>query len=154
MDGLDTPINDEDYRRLAEFRYQIRRFLNFSTLAAREAGIEPRQHQLLLALRGLPFETQPTIGELGERLQLHHNTTVELINRLEARGFVRRRKSDHDRRKVFIDVTPEGDAMLLELSRHHLRELRSIGPELVRALERLTDDRGYEEAETQGENGE
>ncbi len=135
-----TSITDEDYRRLAEFRYQIRRFLGFSTQAARDAGLEPRQHQLLLALRGLPLDIQPSIGELSERLQLHHNTTVELINRLEAHGFVRRRQSSEDRRKVFIDVTPEGDAVLLELSRHHLRELRSIGPELVRALERLTDD--------------
>lgn len=133
-------ISDEDYRRLAEFRYQIRRFLAFSTNAARDAGIEPRQHQLLLALRGLPEDIQPSIGELSERLQLHHNTTVELINRLESRGFVRRRQSSEDRRKVLIDVTAEGDAVLLELSRHHLRELRSIGPELVRALERLIDD--------------
>ncbi len=135
-----TPITDEDYRRLAEFRYQIRRFLGFSTQAARDAGLEPRQHQLLLALKGLPLDVQPSIGELSERLQLHHNTTVELLNRLEAHGFVQRRQSSEDRRKVLIDMTPVGDTVLLELSRHHLRELRSIGPELVRALERLIDD--------------
>jgi len=140
MSKTPVTISDEDYRRLAEFRYQIRRFLAFSTKAARDAGLEPRQHQLLLALRGLPRGIQPSISELSERLQLHHNTTVELINRLEARGFVQRRQSSEDRRKVFVDVTPEGDAVLLELSRHHLRELRSIGPELVHALERLIDD--------------
>ncbi len=137
---IDPSVSDDDYRRLAEFRYQIRRFLAFSTQAARAAGLEPRQHQLLLALKGLPLGTHPTIGEISERLQLHHNTTVELINRLETRGFVQRRQSSEDRRKVLIDITPAGDVVLQELSRHHLSELRSIGPELVHALERLTDD--------------
>lgn len=140
MNEAPSRISDDDYRRLAEFRYQIGRFLGFSTRAARSCGLEPRQHQLLLALKGLPFDTQPTVGEMSERLQLHHNTTVELINRLESRGFVRRRRSSEDRRNVLIDMTPEGEAVLSELSRHHLRELRSVGPDLVRALERLIGD--------------
>src|ERR1044071_4624353 len=53
-----------DYRAMAELRYQIRRFLRFSENAARQEGIEPQQHQMLLALRGLPLHLKPTIGVL------------------------------------------------------------------------------------------
>jgi DNA-binding MarR family transcriptional regulator len=135
-----APLTIDEYRRLAEFRYQIRRFLSFSTQAARRAGLEPRQHQLLLALKGLPPHLEPTIGELANRLQIRHNTAVELVNRLADHGLVERRRDDGDRRKVFIDITERGQSVLDELSRHHLRELRSIGPELVRALNTLIDE--------------
>ena len=67
-----------NYKAMAELRYQIRRFLRFSENAARQAGIEPQQHQLLLAVRGLPDALKPTIGVLAERMQLQHHSTVEL----------------------------------------------------------------------------
>jgi DNA-binding MarR family transcriptional regulator len=131
-------LTAEDYRTLSEFRHQIRRFLGFSTQAAREFGLEPRQHQLLLVVKGLPVALEPTIGELAGRLQIRHNTAVELVDRLEERGLVERRRGETDRRKVFVDLTEQGEALLNELSLHHLRELQSIAPELVRALEALT----------------
>lgn len=140
MDAQDAGLSCEEYRRLAEFRHQIRLFLNFSTRAARGAELEPRHHQLLLALKGLPPDREPTIGELAKRLQIHHNTAVELVNRLSDAGFVTRRRGEVDRRKVFVELTDKGDAVLSDLSRHHLRELRSIGPELVQALDRLINE--------------
>jgi DNA-binding MarR family transcriptional regulator len=133
-------LTAEDYRILSEFRHQIRRFLGFSTQAAREYGLEPRQHQLLLAVKGMPVDVEPTIGELAEHLQIRHNTAVELVDRLEERGLVMRRRGVADRRKVYVDLTEQGEALLTELSLHHLRELRSIGPELVRALDALTEE--------------
>lgn len=114
------------YRALAEFRYQIRRFLHFSEQAARTAGLEPRQHQLLLALKGLPAGEAATIQVIAERLQLRHHSTVELVDRLETRGLVRRRRNPKDRRQVFIDLTVRGEAILRQLSVHHLTELRAI----------------------------
>ena len=83
-----------DFRAMAELRYQIRRFLRFSENAARQAGIEPQQHQLLLAVRGLPEKLKPTIGVLAERMQLQHHSTVELIDRLVDRGFLCRLARD------------------------------------------------------------
>ena len=53
-----------DYQALAQFRYEIRRFTNFSEQAARDAGIEPQQHQALLAIEGLPATQRATI-EIG-----------------------------------------------------------------------------------------
>jgi DNA-binding MarR family transcriptional regulator len=72
-----------DYRALAELRYQLRVFVSFSERAARELGIEPQQHQLLLAIKGLPLELRPTLGVLAARLQLRHHSVVELVDRLE-----------------------------------------------------------------------
>jgi DNA-binding MarR family transcriptional regulator len=75
----------DDYRALAEFRYQIRRFLSFSETAARAAGIEPQQHQLLLALKGLPPSHRPNIKSLAERLCVKHHTAVALVDQLVLR---------------------------------------------------------------------
>ncbi|HVB64799.1 MAG TPA: MarR family transcriptional regulator, partial [Nitrolancea sp.] len=87
-----------------------------------------------------PVGVEPTIGEVAERLQIRHNTAVELVDRLEERELVMRRRGVADRRKVYVDLTQQGEELLKELSLHHLRELRSIGPELVRALDALTGE--------------
>ena len=133
-----------DYRALADLRYRIRRFLRFSEQAARAAGLEPQQHQLLLAIKGLPENLQPTIGELANRLQIQHHSAVGLVDRLEERGLVRRRTGDVDRRQVIVELTPRGEAILRELSRFHLAELRTAGPALVQALSALICTTGDE----------
>jgi DNA-binding MarR family transcriptional regulator len=123
-----------DYQALAAFRYQLRHFWQFSEVQAREHGIEPQQHQALLALKGLPARTQPTVGELANRLALRHHTTVELINRLESAGFVKRQPDPADGRQILLHLTPQGTAKLQSLSLAHRDELRTKGPELARAL--------------------
>lgn len=128
-------IRLSDYQSLAELRYQIRRFLHFSEQAARKARLEPQQHQLLLALKGLPESTHPNIGVLAERLQIRPHSAVELANRLAKRGLVRRRRDGEDRREVLLGLTAKGEEVLRELSLHHRAELRSAGPELMAALE-------------------
>lgn len=126
----------EDYRALAEFRYQIRRFLHFSESAARAAGLEPQHHQVLLAVRGLPEGQTATIGTLAERLQLQHHSVAELVARLEEKGLVERHRRETDRRQVLVDLTTQGERLLHDLSRHHMAELRSAGRALVQALGR------------------
>jgi len=129
-----------DFKAMAELRYQIRRFLRFSENAARQAGIEPQQHQLLLAVRGLPDSAKPTIGVLAERMQLQHHSTVELIDRLVERGFLVRLRAIDDRRQVLVKITRDGEAFLETLSLHHLQELQSAGPRFVRVLQSLLDE--------------
>ena len=128
-----------DFKAMAELRYQIRRFLRFSENAAREAGIEPQQHQLLLAVRGLPGGLKPTIGVLAERMQLQHHSTVELIDRLVDRGFLSRLRATDDRRLVFVKLTHDGEEFLKTLSLHHLQELQSTGPKFVKILQSLIE---------------
>lgn len=123
-----------NYRALADFRYEIRRFLRRSEDAARREGLEPQHHQLLLALKGLPSDAEPTISTLAERLQINHNSAVGLVDRLERRGLVSRRRDETDQRRVLIDLTPSGEAILHRLSLFHQDELRSRAGALVSAL--------------------
>jgi DNA-binding MarR family transcriptional regulator len=130
-----------DYGALAEFRYQIRRFLRFSEEAARRSGIEPQQYQMLLAIKGLPEGSRARIGELAERLQIEHNSTVELINRLEGQDLVHRNRSTEDRREVIVSVTSKGEKILQQLALHHREQLRTAGPQLAAALHRAAGGR-------------
>ena len=139
---IQVDITQHDYRELAEFRYQLRQFLHFSEMRARELGIEPHQHQALLALKGLPAGCQPTIGELANRLALRHHTTVELVDRLEAAGFVKRQADPNDGRQILLQLTPLGTTKLRSLSLAHRDELRVKGPELSRALRAILRGNG------------
>ena len=132
-----SPVTEREYRALAALRYAVRRFLTFSEAAARAAGIEPQQHQLLLALKGLPADTKPTIRVVAERLQLRHNSVVELVQRAVARGFVVRAESEEDRREALLHILPPGERVLEDLTIAHRTELRSAGPELARAIDEL-----------------
>ena len=135
-----TDLSDADYRALADFRYQIRRFLHFSEAAAKAAGLEPQQHQLLLALCGDKHPPGPTIGTLAERLLIRPHSAVGLIDRMEARGLVERIHAGKDRREVRVRLTAEGQEKLRHLSSLHRKELRRTGPVLVQSLRALLDD--------------
>lgn len=137
---MSNSLTLSDYQSLAEFRHQIRRYLAFSDAAIRDAGLEPRQYQLLLALKGLPPDVRPRIGELAEQLQIQHHSAVELIDRLETSGLVRRQRARQDRREVLISPTPAGEKLLRELVLHHRSELSSKGPALIEALRRVLKD--------------
>ena len=124
-----------DYTALADFRYEIRRFLNFSEDAARVAGIEPHQHQALLVIKGLPANHIATVGVLAERLQIQHHSAVELTDRLESKGLIRRSRSKADRREVLLGLTLRGEKLLQKLTVAHRAELQSMGPKLLAVLE-------------------
>ena len=134
-----TELTAQQYRLLAEFRHRIREFLHFSEEAARSQGIEPQQHQLLLAIQGLPSNTKPTVSVLAARLCIRHHSTVELINRLSERGAVVRRNSEEDRREVLVELTEKGRTILQNLSVLHWHQLQDSGPELARALESVLE---------------
>ena len=129
-----SAMSSAEFRALAEFRYQIRIFLNGSEQAARDTGLEPQQYQLLLALRGLPLGREASIRALAERLQLRHHSVVELVDRLERRLLLRRERSRDDRRQVIVHLTPRGEKILTRLARQRIAELRTAAPALVRAL--------------------
>jgi len=130
--------SQRDYELLHEFRHAIRKFLAFSEAAARAAGVDPQQHQLLLTLRARSRGHGVSVGEVADRLQIKHNSAVELIDRAERRGLVNRSVSEVDRRQVLVDVTEEGARVLSELSAAHLVEIRSVAPQLVEVLGNLT----------------
>jgi DNA-binding MarR family transcriptional regulator len=127
-------LREGDYEKLLGFRTALRRFLHWSEKEARSAGLTPAQHQLLLAVRGHPAEAAPTIGELSDYLVLRHHSVVELVDRAEEAGLVRRRRDRSDHRLVRLRLTPKGSRRIERLSKLHLEELRRLAPAL-RGLE-------------------
>ncbi len=132
-------ITDGEYRALAELRYRIRRFLQEGDATALQAGLEPQQYLLLLAIRGLPEGQEATIRPLAERLSLRHHSTVELIDRMEARGYVRRTRGREDRRQVLVTLQPRGEKLLEQVVEQRIIELRSYGRELAEAIDALLE---------------
>lgn len=130
-------ISKAQYELLASFRFALRRFLRFSEDAAHRAGLTPQQHQALLAIKGFPGRGHVTVGELAERLQIAHHSTVGLIDRFAVEKLVVREVSTQDRRRVFILLTRHGEEVLETLSSAHRTQLRRIGPEIGTLLERL-----------------
>jgi len=126
-----------DYQALAEFRYQIRKFLHFSEEAVQRSGLERGQYQVMLTIKGLPEGMRPRIREIANRMRIRHHSAVELTNRLEAGGYVRRERAEDDRREVLLTLTAKGERVLEELALHHHEELQSAAPDLVAALRRV-----------------
>jgi DNA-binding MarR family transcriptional regulator len=119
-------LNKSDFETLADFRYQIRKFVRFSEQVARQHGIKPLQYLLLLQIKGYPGRDWATIGELAERLQAQHHGVVALVSRCEKQGFVKRRRSSEDRRRIEIHLLRKGERVLNELARLHRAELLSL----------------------------
>jgi DNA-binding MarR family transcriptional regulator len=142
-----------DTRALAVFRYELRCFLAFSEQAARAAGIEPQQHQLLLAIGGLPARQVPNIRALAERLCVQHHTAVALVDKLEERGLVRRERSHLDKRQVLVRLTEPGAELLHALSKEHRSHLQRVGPEMLAALGAILGDRGWGTPKSQAQAG-
>lgn len=134
---MPAELTTVEYRALAALRYRLRLFLHGGDAAARRAGLEPQQYLLMLAVRGLPAGVEPTIQALAGQLTLKHNSTVELIDRLEKHGYVRRSRSPEDRRRVLVSLLPRGDKLVARVAKQRITELRAEGTELVEALESL-----------------
>ncbi len=119
---------------LAEFRYALRQFLQFSEERAGQAGLHPQQHQLLLLIAGARDGVETTVTYAAERLGLRHHSVVELSKRCEEGGLIRRRHDPKDRRRVMLTVTAEGQQILRALSDDHERQLQELLPRLVQSL--------------------
>jgi DNA-binding MarR family transcriptional regulator len=122
---------------LAEFRYHLRSFLQFSEQVAQDHQLHPRQHQLLLQIAGILEGRAATITFLSERLGLRQNSVVELADRSVAEGLVSRAEDPADRRRTVLSVTEKGSRVLDALSESHARELDEFGPRLIRGLEHI-----------------
>jgi DNA-binding MarR family transcriptional regulator len=132
------PLTTDDYARLAGFRHAVRAFLHFSEEAAAAAGLTGRHYQALLILRGWQSEEPATINDLAQQLFLKHNSTVGVVDRLEAEGLLAREPSSVDRRKVGLRLTSKGDKVMAQLADRHHAELQRIGAELERFFHDLT----------------
>lgn len=128
-----------DYQMLAEFRFLLAKFLLFSEEAARDAGLSPRQHQALLAIKGYPEGKDATVGNLAERLSIRGHSAVGLVDRLVAGGLLVRRNDPTDARRVFLSLTAKGEQKLADLSAIHRDELQRFTPLLKPVLAQLDE---------------
>src|SRR5437762_13634374 len=133
-------ISSAEFRALAELRYRIRRFQREGDAAARLSGLEPQQYLMLPAIRGLPPEIPAKIQTFADRLALKHHSAVELVDRLEQRGYVRRARSREDRREVIVSLQPKGQKVLERVVQQRIGELRTGGKQLARAVDALLRD--------------
>ncbi|WP_345610140.1 MarR family winged helix-turn-helix transcriptional regulator [Pseudonocardia adelaidensis] len=131
-------LTKEDFEALARFRFGIRRYLRFSEETVRSHGLAPQQYQLLLALKGFPGREWATVRELADRLQLRHHSVVELVNRAQGQGLVERVPHPEDARAVRVQLSPDGERVLVRLSALHRDELRRLHSTL--ALPEWQDD--------------
>jgi DNA-binding MarR family transcriptional regulator len=132
-------ITDADYATLAAFRLALRQFAAFSEAAAKAAGLTPRQHQALLAIKGAA-RTHPNglgVGEIAKALLIRHNSAVELVDRLVDAGLVRRQPDPLDGRRSLVVVTDQAERLLHGLSAVHRQELRALRPRLLALLDVL-----------------
>jgi DNA-binding MarR family transcriptional regulator len=139
---------------LAKFRYEIRRFLQFSEQAATAAGLQPQQHQLLLQIAGASDGTLVTISHIAEVMGLRHHTTVELSKRCELAGLVRRTQDLDDRRYVVLELTTQGRDALRQLSEVHAQQLRELAPSLIQALTRIRNSKKMAASQSAHRSGE
>ena len=137
---MSRQLEKAEYELLASFRYALRQFLRFSEEAAKAVGLEPQQHQALLAVKGFPTQDPVTIGELADRLQIRHHSAVGLIDRLVAKGLFSRTSDRTDRRQVYVSLTSRGEQLLERLAAIHQQEIRRMGPQLISLLKLI--DRG------------
>ena len=137
-----------EFRALAELRYRIRLFLKEGDTTARKEGLEPQQYLLLLAIRGLPPDVPGKIRTLADRLALKHHSVVELVDRLEQHGYVKRTRSRADKRQVLVSLLPKGHKVLERVVQQRIGELRASGRQLVQAIDALLRDRRPRSGET------
>ena len=134
-----TPITRKNYADLAAFRKALRKFIRFAEEGAREAGLTPQQHQVLLAVYADPDRDWATVGEIADSLQLLHHTTVGLLDRCHTAGLIERSRDPLDGRVVRVSLTPAGASILESITQRNLRELKALG-KLTRDLESLVKE--------------
>jgi DNA-binding MarR family transcriptional regulator len=132
-----------DYEALAQFRYQLRKFLSFSEAAAQKAGLTPQQHQALLAVKGFSGTEPVSVGDLAQFLLIRHHTAVELVDRMTKIGLLSRMADDEDSRRVLVNLTRKGEQRLRTLSKIHFEELGSASPALARILQSFRRSRSH-----------
>ncbi len=134
---LDKTLSQADYEALATLRYTLRKFMDFSTSAAHEAGLPPQQHQALLAIKGNGVGEAMTIGMLAEKLLIAPHTATELVGRLIDGDYVTRHPDPTDKRRQTLQLTEKSEEVLQQLSSIHLVEIRDMAPKLIEILTRL-----------------
>jgi DNA-binding MarR family transcriptional regulator len=121
-------------RELSEFRFQLRQFLSFSEVSSERHGIQAQQYQLLQVVAAAPPGQPASVSYLADRMVLRHNSTVELVDRAERAGLVRRHTDERDLRRSIIKLTPVGEQLLRAMVAEHIQELERLSERIIHSL--------------------
>lgn len=143
-------VSKSEIETLAQFRYALRQFLRFSERAAREAGISPQQHQLLLTIKGMHGRTWANVAEIAERLQVSHHAAVALVTRAQNLRLVKRTQGKEDRRTVQVSLTAKGEDLIERLSELHHEELGRLSQILLKQLQAISIPPGKKRSSSAG----
>ncbi|MBB3591015.1 DNA-binding MarR family transcriptional regulator [Rhizobium sp. BK529] len=144
MQNNDRALSEIEYEALANLRYRIRKFRQFSGKAAEKLGLTRQQHQALLAIKGLGVGGRMSLSNLGDKLILTAVENAELAASLREAGLVSI-DTKHKRRQTLM-LTEQAEELLRRLTSAHLYEIREMAPELMQALRMLQDHRRMEVA--------
>lgn len=138
-DRMTTPgtLRQQDYETLADLRYALRLFMDFSASAAQSEGVPAQQHQALLAIKGAKGGEPVTVGTLAGRLLIAPHTATELVGRLVEAGLAERQADPEDKRRQTVHLTEKAEELLVRLSEVHLAEIRELAPKLIALLTQL-----------------
>lgn len=113
------------------------------TALLKARGLSPTQYNVLRILRGAGEEGLPC-REVGERMIKRVPDVTRLLDRMEAKGWVKRRRLARDRRVVQVRITPAGLKLVGSLDEPvrglHRRRLGRMGEKKLRALLRLLEE--------------
>jgi len=137
MDADETRIRLE---LTAEFRTELRRFMQRTKVVTRQVGLTAERYDLLLMIKSAPGE-RSTVTALCERLQLRQTAVTELVKRAEEAGLLTREQSRRDARVSLLALTPEAERRLMrawEALREDRRALAGAFDELRRRFQAWT----------------
>ncbi|WP_349631117.1 MarR family winged helix-turn-helix transcriptional regulator [Bradyrhizobium jicamae] len=118
--------NTVDYKALAEFRLQLRRFLAFSEANTRKNKLTSQQYQALLTIKGLSrSDYHMSVGQLADFLLVKNHTAVGLVDRMAKIGLLKRFRDSGDGRRILVMLTHKGEQQLSSVAELNWAELRS-----------------------------
>jgi DNA-binding MarR family transcriptional regulator len=100
-----------------------------------ELGLTYPQYAALVALNET---SEQTVSQLGDTLFLESSTLTPMLKRLEAAGYVTRRRDRQDERQVRVSLTPQGQAIFEKAfcGRQSIIEATGLDPEAFVRLQR------------------
>lgn len=140
-------------RELAEFRFQLRQFLSFSEISSERHGIQAQQYQLLQVIAAAPADQPASVSYLADRMVLRHNSTVELVDRAERAGLVRRHTDERDLRRSIIKLTPTGEQLLRSMVAEHIQELDRLSERLIHSIRAVNHNPASAQVSASTESG-
>ena len=137
-DEIKSRFSDDKHRLGVNIVFTANWIQNHFTELLRPFGISHQQYNILRILRGandwLPM------AEIKSRMVEKSPNATRMADKLLAKGLVERRRSDSDRRVVYLQVTKEGLALMQEIDSIESDVLLALDQNLSNEEAKLASD--------------